>query len=71
MLYNLNLDTAEELALFSIAYFGLVRIFVPFILVYVCICVPDHVSLSNPMGSSSARLLSDPEGERERMWDLR
>lgn len=45
MLYNLNLDTAEELALFSIACFGLMRIFVPFTLMYVCICVPDHVSL--------------------------
>ena len=46
MLYKyIHLDTAEQLALHSIACVGFVRTFVPFILVRVCVCVPDHVPL--------------------------
>ena len=76
MLYKyIHLDTAEQLALHSIACVGFVRTFVPFILVRVCVCVPDHVPLcAAPWAVARQASLAQNryrERERETMWDLR
>ena len=69
MLYKyVHLDIAEQLALHSIACVGFVRTFVPFILVRVCVCVPDHVPLcAAPWAvARQASLAQNRYRERER-----